>query len=57
MKTFRDSVLASMPDVAWDEPSELADAIAGVLYACEMEQPIEEQLRAINLYQELINDQ
>jgi hypothetical protein len=57
MNTFRDSVLASMPDVTPDMPSALADAIAELLYAFDMQLPMADQLRAIHLYQELLNDQ
>ena len=35
----------------------LADAIAELLYAFDMQLPMADQLRAINRYQELLNDQ
>ena len=56
MTAFRDSVLASMPDIAIDEPNALADAICELLYTFDMQLPMADQLRAINRYQELLND-
>ena len=59
MKTLRDSILDNVPNIPFDEPNRLADACLQALIALEIDSPmsIGEQLRAIHLYQELLNDQ
>lgn len=58
MKTFRDVVLENVPGIPHDQPSEFAVACTQALIALEIDSPmsVEEQLRALNHFLELLND-